>query len=90
MPARAKGTTFRWPPCGALTVELRKPLLARTGLLAGRQATTHWALTDQFASQFPEVRAQTDSMVIDYGDVLTGGGVLAWTDVGLRLVERFS
>jgi transcriptional regulator GlxA family with amidase domain len=28
-------------------------------------------------------------MVIDYGDVLTGGGVLAWADVGLRLVERF-
>jgi transcriptional regulator GlxA family with amidase domain len=64
-------------------------LLARTGLLAGRQATTHWALAEQFASQFPDVRAQTESMVIDYGDVLTGGGVLAWADVGLRLVERF-
>ncbi|WP_448956584.1 GlxA family transcriptional regulator [Labrys neptuniae] len=64
-------------------------LLARTGLLAGRQATTHWALTDQFTSEFPDVRAQTQSMVIDYGDVLTGGGVLAWADVGLRLVERF-
>jgi transcriptional regulator GlxA family with amidase domain len=47
-------------------------LLARTGLLAGRQATTHWALTDQFTSQFPDVRAHTESMVIDYGDVLTG------------------
>jgi transcriptional regulator GlxA family with amidase domain len=64
-------------------------LLARTGLLSGRQATTHWALADQFASQFPDVHAQTESMVIDYGDVLTGGGVLAWADVGLRLVERF-
>lgn len=64
-------------------------LLARTGLLAGRQATTHWALTDEFTAQFPDVRAQTESMVIDYGDVLTGGGVLAWADVGLRLVERF-
>jgi transcriptional regulator GlxA family with amidase domain len=64
-------------------------LLARTGLLAGRQATTHWALSDQFASQFPDVRAQTESMMIDYGDVLTGGGVVAWADVGLRLVERF-
>jgi transcriptional regulator GlxA family with amidase domain len=64
-------------------------LLARTGLLAGRQATTHWALTDQFVAQFPDIRTQTDSMVIDYGDVLTGGGVLAWADVGLRLVERF-
>jgi transcriptional regulator GlxA family with amidase domain len=57
-------------------------LLARTGLPVGRQATTHWALTNQFAAPFPDVRTQTDSMVIDYGDVLTGGGVLAWADVG--------
>ena len=28
-------------------------------------------------------------MVIDYGDVVTAGGVLAWTDLGLRLIERF-
>jgi transcriptional regulator GlxA family with amidase domain len=64
-------------------------ILARTGLLAGRQATTHWALRDQFAAQFPEVLIETDQMLIDYGDVLTAGGVLAWTDLGLRIVERF-
>jgi transcriptional regulator GlxA family with amidase domain len=55
-------------------------ILARTGLLTGRQATTHWAFTDQFAAQFPNVLTETDSMVIDYGDVVTAGGVLAWAD----------
>jgi transcriptional regulator GlxA family with amidase domain len=64
-------------------------ILARTGLLAGRQATTHWAFSDQFAAQFPDILTETDHMVIDYGDVLTGGGVLAWADLGLRLTERF-
>jgi transcriptional regulator GlxA family with amidase domain len=64
-------------------------ILARTGLLTGRQATTHWAFTDQFVEQFPDVLTETDSMVIDYGDVVTAGGVLAWADLGLRLVERF-
>jgi transcriptional regulator GlxA family with amidase domain len=64
-------------------------ILARTGLLAGRQATTHWALSDEFADQFPEVLTESDQMVIDYGDVLTAGGVLAWADLGLRLTERF-
>ncbi len=63
-------------------------ILARTGLLAGRQATTHWALHDQFSREFPDVLVETDHMVIDYGDVLTAGGVLAWADLGLRLVER--
>lgn len=69
--------------CGGVFV------LARTGLLDGRQATTHWAFHETFAARFPEVLTETDHMVIDYGDVMTGGGVLAWADVGLRLVERF-
>jgi transcriptional regulator GlxA family with amidase domain len=69
--------------CGGVFV------LARTGLLAGRQATTHWSFSDRFAEQFPDVLTETDHMVIDYGDVVTAGGVLAWADLGLRLTERF-
>jgi transcriptional regulator GlxA family with amidase domain len=64
-------------------------ILAKTGLLAGRQATTHWSFAEQFATQFPDVLTETDHMVIDYGDVVTAGGVLAWADLGLRLTERF-
>jgi transcriptional regulator GlxA family with amidase domain len=64
-------------------------ILARTGLLAGRQATTHWSFHEEFSQQFPEVLTETDRMVIDYGDVVTAGGVLAWADLGLRLAERF-
>lgn len=64
-------------------------LLARTGLLAGRQATTHWAFSDEFSARFPDVLMESDHMVIDYGDVLTAGGALAWADLGLRLTERF-
>jgi transcriptional regulator GlxA family with amidase domain len=64
-------------------------ILARTGLLTGRQATTHWAFHESFSRQFPSVLTETDRMVIDYGDVMTAGGVLAWADLGLRLTERF-
>jgi transcriptional regulator GlxA family with amidase domain len=64
-------------------------ILARSGLLAGRQATTHWAFEEEFSLQFPDVLTETDRMVIDYGDIMTAGGVLAWADLGLRLVERF-
>ena len=56
--------------------------LARTGLLSGRQATTHWGFSAEFSDQFPDVLTGTDKMVIDYGDVLTAGGVLAWADLG--------
>jgi transcriptional regulator GlxA family with amidase domain len=64
-------------------------ILARSGLLAGLQATTHWSFNEDFSIQFPDVLTETDRMVIDYGDVVTAGGVLAWADLGLRLVERF-
>ena len=64
-------------------------MLAKTGLLAGRQATTHWAFSEEFSARFPDVLMESDHMLIDYGDVLTAGGALAWTDLGLRLTERF-
>ena len=80
--AHARGVVIA-AVCGGVFV------LAETGLVTGRQVTTHWALRDQFEKQFPDVLTETDRMVIDYGDVVTGGGVLAWTDLGLGLTERF-
>lgn len=62
--------------------------LAATGLLAGRPATTHWFFAEQFRERFPDVRLESDRMVIDDGDIVTAGGLMAWTDLGLRIVER--
>lgn len=62
--------------------------LAATGLLAGRPATTHWFFAEQFRTRFPDVRLEVDRMVIDDGDIVTAGGLMAWTDLGLRIVER--
>ncbi|MBR1221467.1 helix-turn-helix domain-containing protein [Bradyrhizobium sp. U87765 SZCCT0131] len=64
-------------------------MLARTGLLSGRQATTHWSFADDFKARFPDVLMESEHMVIDYGDVVTAGGAMAWADLGLRLTERF-
>lgn len=63
-------------------------VLAETGLLQGREATTHWAFAETLASRFPTVRVDADRMLIDDGDIITAGGILAWTDLGLTLVER--
>lgn len=63
-------------------------LLAETGLLAGRIATTHWMHADTFRHRFPAVRLEVDQLLTDEGDMLTAGGVMAWTDLGLRLVEH--
>lgn len=64
-------------------------LLAETGLLAGREVTTHWASADVFRDRFPDVVLDTDRLMIDGGDIISIGGLMAWTDLGLKLVERF-
>lgn len=63
--------------------------LAQTGLLNGRPATTHWALAEDFAKTFPEVHVDEEKLIIDDGDIITAGGLMAWTDLGLRLIARF-
>lgn len=63
-------------------------ILAATGLLDGRPATTHWYYADEFRARFPAVRLDSDRMVIEDGDILTAGGMMAWTDLGLRIVDR--
>lgn len=63
-------------------------LLAATGLLAGRPATTHWLFADQFRDRFPDVRLDIAKMVIEDGDIITAGGLMAWTDLGMRIVDR--
>lgn len=64
-------------------------LLAETGLLAGRPATTHWAHADLFRRRFPDVNLDSDKLVIDDGDIVSAGGMMAWVDLGLRLVDKF-
>ncbi len=64
-------------------------LLGETGLLGGRTVTTHWIYGEPFQLRFPAVRADTDRLVIDDGDIITAGGVMAWVDLGLKLVDRF-
>lgn len=63
-------------------------LLGETGLLDGLPATTHWALEEQFRARFPRVSVDLDRLLIDGGRILTAGGVMSWTDLCLRLVER--
>ena len=64
-------------------------LLGETGLLDGRTATTHWSYEEPLASRFPAIVVDTDRLIIDDGDILTAGGVMAWIDLSLILIERF-
>lgn len=62
--------------------------LARTGLLDGRAATTHWSRAEALRREFPAVRVQSDVLYVDHGDVATSGGAGAGWDLCLHLVRR--
>ena len=64
-------------------------LVAATGLLDGKRATTHWALADRFREKYPKVKWMPELMVTEDHGFYCGGGVHAALDLSLYLVEKF-
>ncbi|MFC7738367.1 GlxA family transcriptional regulator [Roseomonas sp. GCM10028921] len=64
-------------------------LLAETGLLSGRSITTHWTFEEAFEARFPDARMDAARLIIDEGDIITAGGAMAWTDLVLKLIDRY-
>lgn len=65
-------------------------LLARTGRLDGRPATSNKIAWDWVVEQGPRVRWQRHARWVDDGDVLTSSGVSAGTDMALALIARLN
>jgi transcriptional regulator GlxA family with amidase domain len=64
-------------------------LLARSGLLDGRNATAHWEELEDFAAAYPALNVRADRFVTD-GPLWTSGGASPTFDMMLHLVrERF-
>ena len=63
--------------------------IAASGLLDGRPACTHWNYVHSLAQRFPKVRVEAQQPLLDDGDIVTSAGLMAWTGLGLRLLERF-
>jgi transcriptional regulator GlxA family with amidase domain len=65
-------------------------ILAKTGLLNNRVATTHWQLADEFHEAFPNVSLEIESLLINDGDIISAGGLMSWIDLGLEIVAQFT
>ncbi|HYF17310.1 MAG TPA: helix-turn-helix domain-containing protein [Ramlibacter sp.] len=62
-------------------------LLARTGLLDGRSAVTHWAACEALRGERPSVQVQQDAIYFRDGPYWTSAGVTAGIDMALGMVE---
>jgi transcriptional regulator GlxA family with amidase domain len=63
-------------------------LLGRAGLLAGRQATTHWKALDLLRETVPTATVRDDLHVVEDGDIITSAGISAGIDLALHVVAR--
>src|SRR5262249_41631148 len=63
-------------------------VLAATGLLNGKRATTHWRYAQELAARYPEIEVDPGVLYVDAGNILTSAGSAAGIDACLYLVAR--
>jgi len=65
-------------------------VLAESGLLDDREATTTWWLAPLFRSRYPAVRLDESHMLVKSGRVVTAGAALSHMDLALWLIRQQS
>ena len=65
-------------------------LLAFTGLLRGRQCTTHWAYANEFRYYYPDVDLVDEKVLTHEHGLFSSGGNNAWWNLLLYLVEKYT
>ena len=66
-------------------------MLAASGLLNGREATSHWGYQDLFRTRFPEVRFRPEPNLAFAdlaGRIVTAGGTTSWHDLAIHIISR--
>ena len=66
-------------------------LLAETGLLDGRDATSHWGYENLFRTRYPKVRFRPEpnlAFADPAGRIVTAGGTTSWHDLALHIIAR--
>jgi AraC family transcriptional activator FtrA len=63
-------------------------VLARTGLLDGRRATTHWTHAADLARRYPRIRVDPHILSVEDAGIHTSAGLTSAVDVCLEMVRR--
>ena len=64
-------------------------LLAETGILDGKCATTHWLGSKMFRDMYPQVTLVDHKIIAENDRVYTSGGAYSFTSLMIYLMEKF-
>ena len=64
-------------------------LLAETGLLAGKSATTHHGALMSFQLAYPDIHVKRGARFVEDGNLASAGGLSSGIDLAIRVVERY-
>jgi putative intracellular protease/amidase/YHS domain-containing protein len=81
--AASKATDVTMSVCNGAFV------LARTGLLDGKDATCHHSGFFRFAATYPSVHLKRGARFLEEGNLAVAGGISSGIDLALRVVERY-
>lgn len=65
-------------------------ILAATGLLDGKKASTHWNAANEFREMFPNVELVDGSIVTEENGIYSSGGANSYWTLLLHLVEKYT
>jgi len=65
-------------------------LLASTGLLEGRECSTHWIYADEFRKMYPTVNLVDDRIITEDQGVYSSGGAASYWNLLLYLIEKYT
>ncbi len=64
-------------------------ILAKTGLVDGKQCATHWAGMELFKQLYPQVNLTSNKIVTDENGIYTSGGAYSFLNLMMHLVEKY-
>ena len=65
-------------------------LLAKAGLLHGKQVTTHWEDIADLKNQFPDIEVIENTRWVEQENLVTSAGISAGIDMSLYLVQKLA
>lgn len=64
-------------------------LLAETGLLDGKIATTHWGFAGEFQKRYPQIELRPERLITEDENLICSGACSSYIDLSMYLIDRY-